>query len=457
MKSHLLLLSCLFSYFSSVAQPDANYKGPGKVEVISFWRQVETFKTGKGTSTTLGNMKRSLDNLKQKDPSYNMSAMEEQYKKWKAEIDKVIEAGKTDEQKAADAKSGEYAGAAKNQVKYFWERALKPSDKISEGELNGNIRDMEYAINTTKERDPAYDVSEMESALKKIKDDLKAKKLAEVRQTSGDKRSSRPQETVSNNPTTLLEKLFIETNISVGSTSDLPEAPAKIEAYKAKLTKLLSMDYTDAIIKKGSYAKGSISGKLAGADRELDKIDGYLKEAREKSVMEYIYYTLQLHSAFWDAAQKVFPEESSYAGMYKKVNTGLTKLGSLEQLYAKAEANRIEYIKNTKLPAPVVKDANLEKVLTNGFNKLYGATRNVSALKAVLTQNGWTTLRNSLTGIVIGRERSAKLAYKGSDGNCYLLDDYIFIREDYVGGSFINTVAVFNGLFSQEMLCENVK
>jgi len=28
----------------------------------------------------------------------------------------------------------------------------------------------------------------------------------------------------------------------------------------------------------------------------------------------------------------------------------------------------------------------------------------------VLTQNGWTTLRNSLTGIVIGRERSAKLA-----------------------------------------------
>jgi hypothetical protein len=457
MKSHILLLSCLFIYFSSAAQPDANYKGPGKVEISSFWRQVETFKTGKGTSTTLGNMKRSLDNLKQKDPSYNISAMEEEYKRWKAEIDKVIEAGKTDEQKAADAKSGEYAGAAKNQVKYFWERALKPSDKISEGELNGNIRDMEYAINTTKERDPAYDVSEMESALKKIKEDLKAKKLAEVRQTSGDKRSSRPVEKEVTDPMGLLEKLFIETNVSIGGTADLPEAPAKIEAYKAKLTKLLSMDYTDALIKRGKYAKGSISGKLPAADRELDKIEGALKEVREKSGMEYIYYTLQLHSAFWDAAQKVFPEESSYIGMFKKINAGITKLGTLEQLYAKAEVNRIEYIKNTKLPVAVVKDANLEKIIINGFNKVYGATRNVSGLKAVLTQNGWTILRNSVTGIVIGRQRSAKLAYKGSDGKCYLLPDYVFIHEDYVGNSFINSGAVFNGLDGEEMLCENVK
>jgi hypothetical protein len=440
-----------------MSQPDPNYKGSGKSEMQSFWRQVEIFKNGKGTETTLGNMKRMLDNLKQKDPSFNTSSMDEEYKKWKAEIDKVIEAGKSDEEKAADAKSSGYSGPASKQVSYFWQYAMQPADKISESELNHNIGEMEYALKATKEKDPAYNASEMETTLKKIKDDLKAKKLAEVRQTSGDKRSSRPAETVSNDPTALLEKLFIENSSGVGSTSDLPQAPSKIEAYKAKLTKLLSMDYTDALIKKGRNAKGNISGFMAGTNRELDKIDGYLKEAREKTGMEFIYYTIQYHSAYWDAAQKVFPEESSYIDMYKKVNAGITKLGSQEQLYAKAEANRIEYIKNTKLPAPVVRDSKLEKILTDGFNKAYGTSRNVSALKVVLTQNGWTTLRNSLTGIVIGRERTAKLAYKGSDGKCYLLDDYVFIHEEYVGGSFINTVAVFNGLFSQEMLCENVK
>ncbi len=127
-------------------------------------------------------------------------------------------------------------------------------------------------------------------------------------------------------------------------------------------------------------------------EREMDKIDGILKDARDKSNMEYRYYTIQYHQAFWDAAQKVFPEENSYADMYKKATAALTGMGSLEQLYAKAEVNRIEHIKNTKLPAAAVKDANLEKVLTNGFNKVYGASRNVSALKAVLTQNGWTIL-----------------------------------------------------------------
>jgi hypothetical protein len=456
MKKIIISLFCFFILIHTSAQ-DPGYTGPAKVYVKSFWSQAELLKNGKGSAITVGNLKRSLDNAKEKDPAYNTAAMEAELKKWQEETDKKSADKKTPEQKAADAKSGDYAGAAKNQVKYFWDRALQPTDKLSDGELNGNIRDMEYALKATKEKDPAYNAMEMEATLQKIKDDLKAKKLAEVRNTSGDRRKQPQEEKVVTDPTGLMEKLFIDAKISVGSTSDLPEAPAKIAAYKAKLDKLLSMDYTDALIKTGRNAKGNISGFKNSTERETDKIEGTLKEARDKSNMEYRYYTIQFHQAFWDAAQKVFPEESSYADMYKKTTAAFTGMGSLEQLYAKAETNRIEYIKNTKFPAAAVKDANLEKIITNGFNKVYGAAHSVSALKAVLTQNGWTTLRNSLTGIVIGRQRSAKLAYKGGDAKCYLLPDYVFIREDYVGGSFINTVAVFNGLDGEEMLCENVK
>jgi len=173
MKTFSLITTALLFTITSFGQ-DANYKGPGKVEVQSFWRQAEIFKNGKGSETNLGNMKRSLENLKQKDPAYNAGAMEAELKKWQAEIDKKLDAEKSPEQKAADAKSSDYTGAAKSQVKYFWDRALKPNDKLSEGELNVNIRDMEYALKTTKEKDPAYDASEMEAALKKIKDDLKS-------------------------------------------------------------------------------------------------------------------------------------------------------------------------------------------------------------------------------------------------------------------------------------------
>lgn len=456
MKKTMITLCCFFIVAQLSAQ-DPGYTGPAKTYVKAFWNQAEQLKNGKGSASTVGNMKRALNNTKEMDPAYSTTAMEAELKKWQDEASKKAEAEKSPEQKAADAKSADYAGAAQKQVKYFWDRAMLPADKLSEGELNLNIRDMDYALKATKEKGPAYNTSEMEAALKKIKDDLKAKKLAEVRSTSGDRRRQPPEEKVVTDPDGLMRKLFIEANISVGSTGDLPEAPAKIAAYKAKLEKLLSMDYTDALIKNGRNAKGNISGFKSSTERELDKVESTLKEVRDKSGMEYMYYSIRYHQAFWDAAQKVFPEENSYADMYKKTTASLAGIGSLEQLYAKAEANRIEYIKNTKLPAPVVKDANLEKLLTNGFNKVYGSAHNVSALKAVLTQNGWTTLRNSLTGIVTGRERSAKLAYKGSDGKCYLLPDYVFIREDYVGGSFINTVAVFNGLDGNEMLCENVK
>ena len=456
MKRSIITLFYFFILLSATAQ-DPGYTGPAKIYVKSFWNHAELLKNGKGSVLTAGNMKRALDNAKERDPAYNTAAMEAELKKWQAEIDKKSDAEKSPEQRAADAKSSEYTGVAKNQVKYFWDRALQPADKQSDGELDGNIRDMEYALKATKEKDPAYNASEMETALKKIKDDFKAKKLAEVRNTSGDRRKQPQQEKVVTDPTGLMEKLFIDAKISVGSTSDLPEAPAKIVAYKAKLDKLLSMDYTDALIKTGRNAKGNISGFKNSTEREIDKIEGTLKQARDKSNMEYRYYTIQFHQAFWDAAQKVFPEESSYADMYKKTTAAFTGLGSLEQLYAKAELNRIEYIKNTKFPVAAVKDANLEKIITNGFNKVYGAAHNVSALKAVLTQNGWTTLRNTLTGIVVGRQRSAKLAYKGNDGRCYLLPDYVFIHEDYFGSSFINTAAVFNGLDGEEMLCENAK
>ena len=123
-------------------------------------------KNGKGSASTVGNMKRALDNAKEKDPALNAAAMEAELKKWQAEIDKKLEDAKTPEQKAADAKSSDYTGPASKQVKYFWNYALQSKD-ISEGELNGNIRDMEYAINATKEKDPLIMLTEMEAALKK--------------------------------------------------------------------------------------------------------------------------------------------------------------------------------------------------------------------------------------------------------------------------------------------------
>ena len=75
----------------------------------------------------------------------------------------------------------------------------------------------------------------------------------------------------------------------------------------------------------------------------------------------------------------------------------------------------------------------------------------------MLTQDGWTTERHKISGIVTGRNRTAKMVYKAKDGKCYLLADQVFYYEEFIGGKFTNRQIIYSGQGGQEMLCENVK
>ena len=460
MRTFKILFVLLILNITMIAQ-DENYKGPAKVEVKIFWRQTEPFNNGKGSEMNLKNMQKALAGVKEKDPSYNTSAMEEELKKWKEQIAKVAEESKPEEQKNADKKVEEagYNGPAKNKVAHFWQYASKPTDNVSEGELNNRIYEMDYALKGTKEKDPAYNTAEMEAELNKLKGKKKDLQVAEANKYTGDKvKDSQKATAISNDPGLLFEDLFENENLQAGAGAVTGEKlKLRMENYKEKATKLLGMDYGDAKINHTRISKGTINGMKMNTEKKLSEIDMMLEKYTDKKSMEVGYYTIQFHLAYWDAAQKVFSEEASYKEMYNKVKTSADKMGSLESMTAKADANTVEKIKNTKLPNPVVKDAGLEKILMDGFNKKFGAQYNVSALKVVLTQDGWTTLRNSLTSVIMGRERSAKIAYKGNDGKCYMIIDYVFIHEEYIGGAFTNTKAVYNGLDGKEMLCENVK
>ncbi|MBL7918748.1 MAG: hypothetical protein JNJ40_00450 [Bacteroidia bacterium] len=459
MKALKILLISLSISLTMAAQDD-NYKGPAKMDVKTFWRQAEMFKNGKGSDATLGNMKKALSGVKEKDPSYNTSIMEEEMKKCQSGIDSKNEAAKTEEQKATDKKMEEvgYNGPAKRNVESFWQNGSKSPDTMSENELNVAIGNMNSSLKWVKEKDPTYSTSEMEATIEKFKTKRKELQIADANKYTGDKvKDSQQNQSISKDPGKLFEELFEDENMQTGAGSSTgAKWKRKLENYNEKVTKLLSMDYNDAKISHTRMSKGIISGLKMKTDKTLGEIDVMLSKYTDKESMEIGYYTIQFHMAYWDAASKVFSEEVSYKEMYNKVKTASDKMGSLESMKTKADGNQAEKIKNTKLPGPVAKDAALEKVLIDGFNKTF-STKGAIALKAVLTQDGWTTLRNPLTSVIVGRERSARVAYKDSDGKCYLLEDYVFIHEEYIGGSFTNVKAVYNGLFGLEMLCENIK
>lgn len=56
--------------------PDESYNGPAKVQVRSLWRQLEKLRSGEYTSSHISNAERMLKEIREKDPSYPVVALE---------------------------------------------------------------------------------------------------------------------------------------------------------------------------------------------------------------------------------------------------------------------------------------------------------------------------------------------------------------------------------------------
>lgn len=106
----------------STTQPDANYNGPAKTQVKSFWGKIELMKQGKSIGSYLTGATNLLKSIKEKDPSFNTSAMEAELKVFQDMIAKqeAEEQKQNDEKKAAGAKNQEdqsyYSG--------FWQKLV---------------------------------------------------------------------------------------------------------------------------------------------------------------------------------------------------------------------------------------------------------------------------------------------------------------------------------------------
>jgi hypothetical protein len=365
------------------------------------------------------------------------------------------------------AQDPNYSGAAKMEVKTFWRQA----DMFKKGSGSAsNLSNMEKALKTIKEKDPAYGTASMEAEVSTWKSKVgqdEAAKLEKEKQQADKMEASHNASWDKINAEKLLNYLFQQSH-TVG-TPNSTELLAALNEYKAKTEELLAMNFgardrTNNSIKmtflvldsKVSGSKNAKDGGKRGSEEEKTE-DTKLRGDASEDYVKSLIYRLQLSQAYWDAARKLFPQETEYANMYQKRTDEVNKFGTVEQIQKSIQTNNAEYIKNTKMPEAVVKDAQLENFLSDGFNKKFGAEHKVSALKVVLTQDGWTTIRNPLTSVITGRERSAKLAYKGGDGKCYLLVDYIFIHEEYIGASFTNAKGVYGWLDGKEILCEHVK
>jgi hypothetical protein len=345
------------------------------------------------------------------------------------------------------AQDPDYTGPAKIYVKAFW----KNVEAFKSGK-GGSAQNLERGIKNTKEADPAYNTSAMEAEAKIWKeksDQTQSEKKEKANQDEKIIEEKNQELKNSVGAKNNLEYLFKDANLQVGH-NNIEFAQKRLDDFKAKTEGALktsnpSQDYVKYISKfKGTMPQFYQRNKALLAD--INNVEEY-----QPAFME-----LQLYEAYWDAAQKIYPAEAEFKTAYNELVNYKKSVGSLNDVKNVSDKNSAEKIKSTKMESPKIKDASLEKYTSDAFNTRFGKVYGI-ALKVVLTQDGWTTEKNSLTGITTGHYRSTQLAYKGNDGKCYLLSGILYIHEDYVGNSFTNRTLVYDGLGGKEMLCENVK
>lgn len=78
----LICFSMAVLVFNNGYSQDENYAGPAKMYVKSFWGQVAILKKGGGSMSTINNLQKAIAGIKDKDPGFSTSAMENEIKTW---------------------------------------------------------------------------------------------------------------------------------------------------------------------------------------------------------------------------------------------------------------------------------------------------------------------------------------------------------------------------------------
>jgi hypothetical protein len=354
-----------------------------------------------------------------------------------------------------------YTTAQSQNTDYFNKLTTEAKALIEKKSFVGaqtKIGQLERELTKIKTATPSFNVTGLEAEVKTLKESL-----TQSKDKSNSERTAGQNATVNNiKIDKLLDEVF---NIGAFSFSDLEKAQAENDAYKAQANELLGLKTAltayIADMKKGNNYERFVGKMKMSYDRTfetfVERKERILAQSTggEESNWKNAYYEMQAEQIHWDAAQKVFPDEPKFAEAYQKITAIVNKYGGLDKISAQNKVNNTEKIKNQFLPAAIVKDANLEKMFVDAFNKRYATEYKGTATKAIILQRDWQTERNTLTGIVTGRIRQAAIVYKGTDGKCYLVS-IMHLYQEYIGSSFQNTKAVY-AQNAQEMLCENVK
>lgn len=341
-------------------------------------------------------------------------------------------------------KEKDESSPAKSYIKKFWEYVEKMEAAPNDLNILGtNSRAAATAINNIKMKDKGYDVSPLETELKKWQE------AYEVARNGG-----ATQRGATNDLAALFTLLYqVKTNVA---QQEIEAKMIEIEDYKSKTAQLvaLNIDPTDkvnaAII---GNAKSRITVDLKTIDQNIKLWEANMNMIVDERPARAYYLMIQYEHAHWDALRKgPFAEHAQLEAGYQKVTDMVNRIGSLEKVLAKGKANAAELLKNTKMPPALVQNAEMEKLFRQTFEDAgWGET----IIKINLLDRDWKAIRNEITGVVEARTQRAAIASKDKTGK-YTLYNYFTIQQDYLGSGYSSQAKIIYHE-STGILPENIK
>lgn len=357
------------------------------------------------------------------------------------------------------AQDDNYKGSAKMEVKTFWRQA----EIFKNGKGNAsNLTNMENALAAVKQKDPSYSTSLMETEINTWKGKVSEQGAAQLDKEKQQSEKMNGQKSATGNKVkveTYFHEMF-ELKAMSFNVSELPGVGAKINAFKVKGEELLSMEFgtRDRLNKDIKRFFTHIDYYAFNTKKRLDQIEAVRTKSgyNDKDAIAQAYWEMQYFNVYWEIVHKLFPEETEYTNTYNKALEVSKKNGSIDQIKNSTADSKVEEMKNRRLPVAVASDPALEKLSIETFNKYLGSEFKGTAQKAIMMQKDWSISRAEITGVILGRKIQVAIAYKGTDGKCYLKTG-IILKQDYVGGTYKNTSAADARLAGGELPCEFAK
>jgi hypothetical protein len=227
---------------------------------------------------------------------------------------------------------------------------------------------------------------------------------------------------------------------------DIKAHKVQLIAYQEKLNNILASHMAGV-----EHCKSFITSRIDLGRQTAEKFRKRFDNLIYSNDVKYLYREIVGEEAFWNAANKLYPDLAGTAEVHSLFKSLLATDGGLEGILAKAAAKKAEKLKNTFMPKPVQVNAALEAEFKEAFT---AEGWNETIIKINILSREWNIVRNELTGAIICRAQSAAIVAKQKSGNCIMYD--FTIKQQYTGSGYSGVSSRYtHDILAAEFLCEN--